>query len=163
MFVAGKVAMVPEGAWMIDYFAAKVGFEYAWVPLPRGPEGERASMLNGLADSIWTGSRVKEQAWQWVKFMASPDCQTMVANTGIVFPSITALAELTRAVHRQKGVDSSAFLEMAGARTFPMPIADHAAQTEDLMKRALEAVLIGKQTAGPALRDANEQIRRLHQ
>ena len=37
LFVAGKVAMVPDGAWKIGYFAAHAKFENAWVPLPRGP------------------------------------------------------------------------------------------------------------------------------
>ena len=39
MFVAGKAAMVPEGSWMIGYFAANARFDNAWVPLPKGQIG----------------------------------------------------------------------------------------------------------------------------
>jgi multiple sugar transport system substrate-binding protein len=83
MFVAGKAAMVPQGSWMITYFAANAKFESAWVPLPRGASGRRATMLNGLADSIWGGSKVKDEAWKWVKYLASPDCQKVVAGYGV--------------------------------------------------------------------------------
>ena len=93
LFVAGKVAMVPDGAWKIGYFAAHAKFENTWVPLPRGPGGHRASMRGGLADSMWVGSKVKEEAWAWMKHLASAECQGVVAATGVVFPARRGLAE----------------------------------------------------------------------
>ena len=32
------------------------------------PNG-RKSMFNGLADSIWVGSKHQDEAWKWVKFL----------------------------------------------------------------------------------------------
>lgn len=161
MFVAGRVAMVPDGAWMISYFAGNAKFDNTWVPLPRGPSGRRASMLNGVADSIWAGSKVKEEAWRWVKYLASPECQRVVAATGVIFPSIRGLAEQVVEQHRAKNVDASAFLTMAREQTFLSPVADNAAQVEELMKGAIESVLLGRRTAGPALKEANDKANRL--
>jgi multiple sugar transport system substrate-binding protein len=161
LFVAGKVAMVPDGAWMIGYYAGNAKFDNAWVPLPKGPTGRRASMLNGLADSMWVGSKVKEEAWQWMKYLASADCQRVVAGFGVVFPAINGLAEQVIEQHRRKGVDASAFLTMAREQTFPMPMADNAAQVDELLKGAIESVLLGKQTAGPALKEANAKANKL--
>lgn len=162
MFVAGRAAMVPEGAWMISYFASNAKFKNTWVPLPIGPSGRRATMLNGVADSIWVGSKVKEQAWQWVKYLASPECQRVVAGYGVTFPAINGMAEkAVEVVLKKTGVDASAFLMMAKEQTFLTPIADNAAQVDSIIKGGIESVLLGKQKAAPALKDANDKANRL--
>jgi multiple sugar transport system substrate-binding protein len=161
MFVARKAAMVPQGSWMISYFAANAKFEHAWVPLPIGPSGQRASMLNGLADSIWVGSKVKEEAWKWVRYLGSAECQRKVADVGVVFPSVDGLADRTLAALRSKGVDASAFLLMSRSKTFPTPIAEHGAEITEVMTSAIESVLIGKSDAASALKAADARVRRL--
>ncbi len=161
LFMVGKVAMIAQGSWAISYFASRSKFETAWVPLPIGPSGRRASMLNGLADSIWSGSKVKAEAWLWVKYLASADCQNIVAEAGAVFPAIHGTAEKTVAAHKRRGVDSTAFVTMSQAQTFSTPIGDHGAEINELMKGAIESILYGQQKATPALKAANEQINRL--
>jgi multiple sugar transport system substrate-binding protein len=161
LFIAGKVAMVPDGAWKIGYFAANARFENAWVPLPRGPSGRRASMLNGLADSMWVGSKVKAEAWAWMRYLASAECQSVVAAHGVVFPARRGLAEQVVEGHRRKGVDAGAFLTMAQDQTFAMPVAENGAQVDEWMKGAVESVLLGRQAAGLALREANRKINHL--
>lgn len=162
MFAAGRVAMVPEGAWMTSYFA-KLKFDFAWVPLPVGPSGRRASMLNGVADSIWSGSRVKDEAWRWVRYLGSAECQRVVAGYGVVFPALNGMAELAVEAQHRRGIDATAFLTMADAETFAAPIADNAAEVDQVLKQAIESVLIGRETAGPALKRANEAANRLMQ
>ncbi len=161
MFIARKTAMVPQGSWMISYFARNVKFDHAWVPLPIGPKGERASMLNGLADSIWAGSKVKEEAWRWVRYMGSAECQETVADLGIVFPAIDGLAQRSVEVLRKKGIDASAFLIMSKSKTFPTPIIGHGAEITELMTNAIESVLIGKTDAATALKNANAKVTKL--
>lgn len=161
MFVAGKAAIVPQGSWMITYFAGNAKFEHAWVPLPKGPSGRRATMLNGLADSIWAGSKVKDEAWKWVKYLASSDCQSVVASHGVVFPAINGMAEKAIEVQKKKGVDSSAFLQMSREQTFLTPIADNGSEVDELLKTAIESVLLGQKPAAAALKDANAKVNKL--
>ena len=161
MFVGGKVAMVPQGSWMISYFGSNAKFENAWIPLPKGPTGKRATMFNGLADSIWVGSKVKDDAWKWVKYLASADCQSVVASYGVVFPAINGMAEKAVEAQKKKGVDSSAFLTMSKEQTFLTPIGDNASQVDEIMKNGIESVLLGKQPAAVALKDANEKVNKL--
>ncbi len=161
MFIAGKAAMVPQGSWMITHFAANAKFPYAWVPLPKGPIGQRATMFNGLADSIWVGSKNKEEAWKWVKYLGSEACQSVVAKAGVVFPAVKGLPDQAMAVHKTRGVDSSAFLEMTRGKTFLAPIADNGSQVNELMGTAIESVLRGKSDAAGALRSANGQVNAL--
>jgi multiple sugar transport system substrate-binding protein len=161
MFVAKKVAIVPQGSWMITYFKDNAKFDYAWVPLPTGPIGSRATMFNGLADSIWAGSKVKEEAWKWVKYLGSASCQSVVAGYGVVFPAVKGQAEHAIEVQKGKGIDSSAFITMAKSKTFLAPIADSGSEVNEVMKAALEAVLAGKSDASTALKAANTKVNQL--
>lgn len=161
MFAAGKVAMVPDGSWMIGYFATNAKFENTWVPMPIGPSGRRATMLNGLADSIWVGSKVKEDAWKWVKYLGSAECQRVVASYAVVFPALQSMAERVVDLHKKKGVDASAFLDMAREQTFLTPVADNGAQIDALIRNAVESVLLGKKQAEPALKEANDKVRKV--
>jgi len=115
-------------------------------------------MFNGLADSIWVGSKVKEEAWKWVKYLGSSDCQGVVASYGVVFPAIKGLPEKAIEVQKGKGEDSSPFLTMAKSKTFLPPIADAGSEVNELMTSALESVLIGKSDAASALKTVNAKV-----
>ena len=159
LFTTGRVAMVPAGAWMIGHYARQVRFAYAWLPLPIGPDGTRTSMLNGLADSIWVGTKHPEAAWAWVHHLASADCQRKLAAAGTLFPALAGLSQQTLAVFRQRGIDASAFAEMARGRTFAPPIVENAVEIDQIIGTAIENVLLGRAEAGPALRLANARAR----
>ena len=118
-------------------------------------------MLNGLADSIWVGSKNKEEAWKWVKYLGSPDCQNVVASYGVVVPAVKGLAEKAIEVQKGKGVNSSAFLDMANSTTFPAPIADNGSQVNEIMVSALQSVMMGNAEAAPTLKEATAKINAL--
>ncbi len=162
MFIGKKAAIVPQGSWMISYFAGNAKFDTAWVPLPKGPTGKRATMFNGLADSIWTGSKVKEEAWKWVKYLGSADCQNTVASYGVVFPAVKGAAEKAVEAQKKKGVDSSAFMAMAKEQTFLAPIADNGSQIDEIVKNANEQVFFGKSKATDALKAASAKVNDLN-
>lgn len=161
LFATGRAAMVPAGAWMLGHYARQLRMAYAWVPMPIGPSGERASMRNGLADSIWIGTKHREAAWAWVRHLATPDCQHKLAAAGAVFPAITGMAQQTLAVFRQRGVDATAFDTMAKSRIFAPPIVENAAEIDQIIGQAIERVLLGRAEAGPALAAANAKARAL--
>ena len=71
-------------------FTSINGINTGIAPTPIGPVGHRASMYNGLADSIWAGSDNQANAWKWVKFLGSADCQNIVGDAAVVFPAIPA-------------------------------------------------------------------------
>ena len=73
LFQSGKAALTTDGSWMIGSYLGS-DFPVGFGRLPIGPEG-RKSMFNGLADSIWVGSEHQEEAWEWVKYLASADCR----------------------------------------------------------------------------------------
>jgi multiple sugar transport system substrate-binding protein len=163
LFRAGKVAMVTNGSWMISDLTQKLPFKVGMAPLPKGPNGKRMSMFNGLADSIWTGSKNQAEAWKWVKYLASADCQNVIAASAVVFPAIPAAAAKAVAAHKAKGADVSSFLNQAKAPggTFLFPITDNAPQINDIMQNAMQNVFLGKTKAADTFGAANEKVNAL--
>lgn len=163
LFRAGKVAMITNGSWMINDYTSKLPFKVGIARLPVGMNGKRMSMFNGLADSIWVGSKHQDEAWKWVKYLASPACQNVIGQSAVVFPAIPSAAALSVAAHKAKGVDVSVFLQQAQipGGTFYFPIADNSAKVNDIMTSAMQSVYLGKATAADALKDANAKVNAL--
>jgi multiple sugar transport system substrate-binding protein len=160
LFGAGKYAMVTNGSWMINtMFGTKV--ETALAPTPIGPSGKRASMYNGLADSIWVGSKNQPAAMKWVEYLGSPDCQNIVGEKGIVFPAIPSGTDKAEAAFKAKNIDVTPFtVHIDEKTTFLFPITDYASQIEGIMHPAMDAVASGK--AEPSsLTEANNEVNAL--
>lgn len=132
-------------------------------PLTKGLNSKRMSMFNGLADSIWVGSKNQDAAWKWVKFLASPTCQNIVGKTGVVFPAIPAAAAASRAQSKSRGVDVAPFINQAKAPggTFYFPIMDYISEVKDIMSSAMQNVYLGKGKAADVLKIANAKVNAL--
>ncbi|RKP59328.1 sugar ABC transporter substrate-binding protein [Pararobbsia silviterrae] len=157
LFAAGKTAMVADGSWMVNWYTENAKFDVGYAVLPQGPNG-RATMFNGLADSIWSGSKHKEESWKWVKFLGSSSCQTIVAQRGVVFPAIRQLDQIAVDAHAKRGIDTQAFLDMTKATTFQPPIAKGGAQIDSIMNATIESILLGQADAATALKEANAKV-----
>lgn len=161
LFLAGRVAMVPSGAWMATHFGRHARFEHAWVPLPIGPSGQRASMRNGLGLAVWSGTARAQAAWQWVRFAGSRECQTLVAQAGLVFPAVRGLAQEAQAVQARRGLRTSAFLMAAAGHTFGPPQVPRGAEINDLIGPAIERILSGRAAAEEVLPGVARKARAL--
>ncbi|TDB72176.1 sugar ABC transporter substrate-binding protein [Micromonospora sp. KC723] len=156
---AGKYAMVTEGSWNTKSYWDLKGVKSGIAPTPIGPIGKRASMINGLADNIYAGTKNPEGAWQWVKFLASPACQQdIVAKQGIVFPAMkTATVEAERAF-AAKQIDVAPFTVHIKENTTTLaPIADHWADISALMTETMDSILSGK-SGVDSLDGANRKV-----
>ncbi|MDY5155724.1 hypothetical protein R6G80_08390, partial [Actinotignum urinale] len=69
-------------------------------------------IINGLAPSITKQAKNPEAAFQWVKFLTSDKCQSIVAEDAVVFPSLTEYSEKAAQAHEKAGRDVSAFTEI---------------------------------------------------
>lgn len=160
-FGAGKAAINANGSWMIGTYAGYEGIDLGIAPTPEGPDGARASMFNGLADSIFAGTKNKEGAAKWVQFLGSKECQDVVGKEGVVFPAIPSGIDAATAAFQAKGVDVAPFtVQVDEETTFLFPITDHAADITAIMTPAMDAVLAGK-TDVSSLTEANDQVNAL--
>lgn len=158
-----KAAIGITGSWMAGYYlGATVKQKYAFAPLPTGPAG-RKSATNGLSDAIYAGTKHKEEAWQWVKYLASTECQDTVAEKAVVFPAIKTSSDKALAAFSGKGQDVSVFVDEAKAPngTFLLPITENSARVAELIQGATEAVWLGQKDAAGAFGPANTEVNAL--
>jgi multiple sugar transport system substrate-binding protein len=163
LFFAGKGAISPDGSWMIRGYKDGSKFDIGFAPVPKGPEGRR-SMFNGLADSIWTGSKHPDEAWKWVQYLGTSECQTMVGNAAVVFPARPEAVEAAVAAHKANGLDVTAFKMLATPETtFPFPIADHGNEVSSILNAAMDKVMLGDGATAEVLKTANDEVNALFQ
>jgi multiple sugar transport system substrate-binding protein len=161
LFAAGKAAIVPDGSWMVTSYVTNATFPFGLAPVVEGPVGRR-SMFNGLADSIWSGTKHPAEAWQWVKYLGSAACQDVVGKSGVVFPAIQSGVDLSIAARAEKGVDVTAFTMLAKPETtFPFPISDYAGQIDSILTTAVNNVFLNKPDPAAILKTANDEVNKL--
>ncbi|ONK12232.1 sugar ABC transporter substrate-binding protein [Streptomyces sp. MP131-18] len=155
---AGNAALITHGSWMTSSIFGYEGLNAGIAPTPVGPTGSRASMFNGLADSIWAGTDSPEASWQWVSYLASPACQRVVGEHQVVFPAITEAWETAQEEFAEDGIDVSPFTDhVEDGTTFLFPITGNAGDIAALMVPALEAVMSGRAPVD-SLTGVNEEI-----
>ncbi|RRR79010.1 sugar ABC transporter substrate-binding protein [Streptomyces sp. RP5T] len=158
---AGRAATAFDGAWMISTYAGFKGLDMRTAVTPEGPTGKRATMMNGLADSITKNARNKEGARKWVQYLASDECQRTVGGYGIVFPATPDGTAAAVAAYRKKGIDVTAFTEPVADkkdfRTFSYPITNYAADVFALMHPAMQDIF-GNGKSVTSLDRTNDQI-----
>ncbi len=122
-------------------------------------------MFNGLANSIWVGSQNQAEAWEWVKFLGSAECQNIVGSAGVVFPALQSGVDAAVETYSSRGTDVTAFTEEATAEdgTFLFPITDYGSQITSIMRNTLENIFISDAEVEPTLTQANEQVNALFQ
>lgn len=154
--------MFPMGSWVIGWISNDATFDVGFAPLPAGPVGRR-SPINGLSDAIYAGTEHPEEAWQWVRFLASTDCANIVGDYGVVFPAIQTGVDRAMATYESRGLDVSAFTDIAADpdATYLLPITEHGIEIRDILQPVLQDIFDGMITADEALPEINDEINSL--
>jgi multiple sugar transport system substrate-binding protein len=155
---SGSYATLIEGAWNARAMSELQGVDIGIAPTPTGPTGERASVYNGLSDAIYAGTPHPDEAWRWVEYLASPECQDVVAEQARVFPAITGSSERAIAAFEELGIDADAFAVHVedGTGTLP-PVTGSWAQIQSIMQPAMDSVL-SFQADPDSLAGANDRV-----
>jgi len=147
---SGIAAMGISGSWMISTFSKLTDangkkLDIGLAPTPIGPTGKRASMFNGLADSITTLSKQPENAAKWVKFLSGEQCQNIIGQSGVVFPARPSGTDLAVAYNKkERNLDVTPFTQQVKDKTtFLFPVTTNAADITALLSPRLDAVYIG--------------------
>ncbi|MDD7385233.1 MAG: sugar ABC transporter substrate-binding protein [Actinomycetaceae bacterium] len=161
LFAAGKYATVMNGSWVINQAYSYKGLQVGIAPTPLGPNGKRASMYNGLADSVWAGSQNKAAAIKWVEYLGSAACQDVIGKASVVFPAIPHATDLAKDAFASKGIDVKNFLIHLENKTGFLPqVTEHGPEINGIMNPAVDAVVTGQKPAS-SLTQANEEVNAL--
>jgi multiple sugar transport system substrate-binding protein len=166
---SGTAVMGVSGSWMLSTFSSLTDangkkLDIGIAPTPVGPRGTRASMFNGLADSVTTLSKQPENAAKWVKFLSGSQCQSIIGQSGVVFPARPEGTNLAITYNQDKRhLDVSPFTNQVKEKTtFLFPVTTNAADITALMQPRLDAVYIGTSPVS-SLTTLNNQLNNLFQ
>jgi multiple sugar transport system substrate-binding protein len=166
---SGTAVMGVSGSWMLSTFSSLTDangkkLDIGIAPTPVGPRGTRASMFNGLADSVTTLSKQPENAAKWVKFLSGSQCQSIIGQSGVVFPARPEGTNLAIKFNQDKRhLDVSPFTNQVKQKTtFLFPVTTNAADITALMQPRLDAVYIGTSPVS-SLTTLNNQLNNLFQ
>jgi len=74
-FIAGKVAMVYEGNWMLPLYSEQVKFDWDVAHLPKGKT--RATMFGLDGFFIWSKTEHPTESFMWLKKIVSPEANAL--------------------------------------------------------------------------------------
>jgi len=165
-FLSGHIAMCLTTIGRQDHMRKNAsGFQVRAVPVPRFGSKSLATATGGNVLMIFATDPVQEKAaWEWIKFLLSPEGATIwTKGTGYLPPR----AELATDPKYLKPFFDEAPMMKAALQTFPFakpwvsfPGARGLEITKILIK-AREEVLEGKRLAEPILKEASQQANAL--
>lgn len=93
-FVDGRLGMTgPFGRWIVPEYQRIRDFEWDFAPLPRGVGRAPSNIVLTVAWGISRQSRHKEEAWDLVRWLTSPEIQAEQSRLGLAIPAIVSVAE----------------------------------------------------------------------
>lgn len=158
---SGQAALIPGGSWNINPFDNLEGIDLGIASLPSGPVGHPVTMYNGLADSISAQTEHPEEAARFTAYLGSDDCQTIIGESGVVFPARPAGTEAAIGAFAERGLDVSPFTDLVDAQhTLYFPVTENASTITAIMQPVMDDIYIG--TREPAsLTEVNQRINAL--
>lgn len=91
-FTDEKVAMMVDIRAATVIYRKNANFDWDVAPLPKAKDGVESGHSSSMGLSISSKSSVKEQAWQFVEYLAGEKGQTAMAETGFNVPNQKSLA-----------------------------------------------------------------------
>jgi ABC-type sugar transport system, periplasmic component len=169
-FQNGSVAMMNMGSWYIATQIAKVKAGEAdasksWgiVKYPHAEGVEPGTTLGTITSvSVSQGSKQKDAAWDFVKFISSPECAKVIASTGTIpaimndavvesiaaMPGFPSDAESKDALHVAK-----AYLEM--------PLDDNAGKIETVLNQCHDEIMTYNISIADGLKKMSEGVSKI--
>jgi multiple sugar transport system substrate-binding protein len=140
----GEAATAMDGSWMLRaYNTALPDGGFGVADLPSGPVG-KGSVYNGLSEAIYAGTKHKKEAWELVKWLASPDSQKIITAAGTVWPGISSLNDTFVRAWKAKGVDVTGFQKAAEGTTMSYPLTESSTVYVEKSLDIFDQVWLGK-------------------
>ena len=156
-FMMGKVAMQLTGPWTLGQLAGTPDVDYAVMPIPRDKRsatsvgGENLFMMKGHPQH-------KQAAWQFMEYVLSQEFQTEWAlGTGYLPINLKSRQADKYQEYIQKTPATQVFLDQSKYGR-SRPIAPGYSQISDNLGRAIECVLLNKNSPEAALKEARSKL-----
>lgn len=158
LFQSGALAMAFGNHALVPGFANTPGLRWDIVCLPQGKH--RVNIADGGGYVITAGSRNKEAAWTFLKWLESPKGQAIFTESGIAVPARRSVGQANVFLKQQPPHNAAVFLEET-ERGRPNPIFRRGQEAESLFDEAFRPVWKGERSASEAVAEVVPEVNRL--
>ena len=153
MFMAGRLAMFPVGPWGIAPFQGITTFKWDIADMPGLKQ--QATFLFGNAMAITSESKKKDAAWEYLKFAAGKEGQSIRQNAGYEIAPVKAVAEneFLASLEGKQPEHASVFMDATSYAHMP-PVHPKWQEIHDAIWPELELALLGDKTVEAAMQKA---------
>lgn len=143
-------------------------FEWDIQLMPTMPDGKRRTGMGTWGISVFSGSKMKEAAYEYVKYLITPACQKLLAQKGMSVPLLRSVAEDPSWTESVTPPPQNLMAYVNGADDAVLPIVDYPADcgsfytgmVNQAYVAALEAVIRGEKGAEEAFAECDSTIQR---
>jgi len=150
LFSAGKAAIALAGHWRYQTFIRAAGLDFDVTPLPVGPRRQTRSSCSNIGTTglaISASSRHREKAWEFVKFVAGPVGQEIIAESGLFVPALRSALTSDGFARAHRTIGHLSVLTEGPAHSEGLPVTPAWEKIYALMERYLGPVLRGTRPA----------------
>lgn len=157
LFQSGKVAMVPQGSWMV---AAYRDNEYTaencdLVELPKSATtGRRVSLYNGLGWAAAANGEHTEEAWKLIEYLGSEEAQKKQAKLGVTMSAYNGTSD---AWAKSAAFNLQAYINMMEDMEI-RPYSKTTVTWENEDNEILKGVYLGEKSMKDACKEMAEQM-----
>ena len=157
LFQSGKVAMVPQGSWMV---AAYRDNEYTaencdLVELPKSATtGRRVSLYNGLGWAAAANGEHTEEAWKLIEYLGSEEAQKKQAELGVTMSAYNGTSD---AWAKSAAFNLQAYINMMEDMEI-RPYSKTTVTWENEDNEILKGVYLGEKSMKDACKEMAEQM-----
>lgn len=155
LFQNDSLAMAFGNHALIPGLAATPGLRWDVVCLPQGKY--RVNVAAGAGYVISSGSRNKEAAWTFLKWLESPKGQAIFTESGVAVPARRSVGQADIFLNQRPLHNASVFLEETELGR-PDPIFEAVKETGSLFDEAFKPVWQGQKSAEEAVTEVVPEI-----
>ncbi|WP_409341565.1 ABC transporter substrate-binding protein [Paenibacillus sp. MBLB4367] len=155
MFQSGKVAMFYDGSWSaLDYSKNEYTKDKVDVAvLPKNKQ--QAVVIHGLGNVIAAKTKYPNEAWEFLKFLASKEAADIQAKTGAVIPAFNGTQDAW--VKSMPNFNLKAFIDMVGYSK-PYPASKDTAKWNTLETDILQKAWSGEMKVEEAAKQLGQKM-----
>ena len=157
LFQSGKVAMVPQGSWMVAAYREN---EYTaencdLVELPKSATtGRRVSLYNGLGWAAAANGEHTEEAWKLIEYLGSEEAQKKQAELGVTMSAYNGTSD---AWAKSAAFNLQAYINMMEDMEI-RPYSKTTVTWENEDNEILKGVYLGEKSMKDACKEMAEQM-----
>ena len=152
MFDSGMAAMIPDGSWMAMHYSEVLGDKVGVVQMP--VKERSACVMAGTGFAAAAQTKYPEQAWEFLKFLATQEAQEMQATR--VIPAYEGAAQAY--VDQLPNMDAQTMVD-AAETAVPYPFTDkNGPEVEAAFDEQLQHIWLTNKDVATALADAQANM-----